>query len=150
MKDSDRERRIAFDQNYCEHYAPKPGSVMHDYCSLGCDASKRMEEARISGEPNMTPCIGGHTTPNVLNLCPKWQRRSIERSEERADAIERSIKRMAIASPFISEWRKKQPIGKNELVGCPICNGRLHLSQSSYNGHVRACCETKNCINFIE
>lgn len=98
----------------------------------------------------MTPCIGGHTCKDVLALCPQWERRSLEHAEARADAIERSMKRMELSDPLISEWRKKKPIGKSEVVECPVCKGRLHLSQSSYNGHVRACCESKDCINFME
>lgn len=143
-----RQERIDFDQNYCEHYNPQPGSI-RVRCNAGCDI-KSVQKVEVEGKMKWGPCIGGHTLENPLAHCPKWQRRSIERSEKRADAVERAIKRMTISGPFISAWRKKEPIGKVEVVECPVCKGRLHLSQSSYNGHVRACCETKNCINFIE
>lgn len=143
-----RQERINFDQNYCEHYSPQPGRV-GVCCNAGCDI-KSVQKVEVEGKMKWGPCIGGHTLENPLAHCPKWQRRSIERSEKRADAVEGAIKRMTISGPFISAWRKKEPIGKTEVVECPVCKGRLHLSQSSYNGHVRACCETKNCINFIE
>ena len=147
---SSRQSSIDFDRNYCTHYAPKPGSLQSDYCALGCDASQRMKDARDAGEPNMTPCIGGHNTPNVLNLCPKWQRRSLEHAEKRADSIEKMMRRMAVVDPVISAWRKKEPRGKAEVIECPACKGRLHLKQSSYNGHVSAKCETEDCVAFIE
>ncbi len=144
----DRQEHIDFDRNYCTHYAPKPGPG--DYCALGCDSSAMFKKAREMGEPRMAPCLGGHNCKDVHAVCPKWERRSLEHAEARADDIERSMKKLTIAGPFISEWRKKLPLGKQEADECPVCKGRLHLSQAAYNGHVRACCETKDCINFIE
>lgn len=145
-----RQDHIDFDRNYCTHYAPRPGLNRDDYCALGCDASKRMKEAREAGEPSMTPCIGGHTTPNVLKLCPKWERRSLEHAEKRADGIEKAMTRMTLVMPVVSEWRDKKPFGKSEVIECPACKGRLHLSQSSYNGHVHGRCETQGCVSWME
>ena len=109
-----------------------------------------MAKASEAGEPNMTPCIGGHTAKDVFALCPKWERRSVEHAEARADAIKKSITRMTIVMPVVSEWRKKLPFGKQEVIECPVCKGRLHLSQSSYNGHVHGKCETQNCVAWME
>lgn len=145
-----RESHIEFDRNYCVNYAPKPGMTRDDYCSLGCDALKRMKDARDAGEPNMTPCIGGHTSPNVLKLCPKWERRSFEHAQKRADSIEQSMKRMTLVWPVVSAWRKEPPVGKSEIIKCPACEGRLHLRQSSYNGHVHGHCETEGCVSWME
>lgn len=145
-----RESNIEFDRNYCTHYAPQRGLEAGDYCAIGCDASKRMADARKAGEPSMTPCIGGHKTPNVKTLCPKWERRSLEHAEQRADSIERSMKRMEVSGPVIIAWRNKLPIGKTKIIECPCCKGKLHLSQSSYNGHVHGRCETDDCLNWME
>ncbi len=123
-----------------------------DYCSLGCDALKRMKDARAAGEPNMTPCIGGNATPNVLALCPKWERRSVELAEKRADDIEKMMNQMKVVMPFVSKWRTKPKPAQDrrEVVECPQCKGKLHLSQSSYNGHVHAVCETADCVAWME
>ncbi len=148
-----RQDHIDFDQNYCEHYAPKPGSARHDYCALGCDASARMDAGRKAGEPNMTPCIGGHKAKDVLVLCPKWQRRDIARSIARADSIEEMMDRMAIVGPVVAKWRtwaETNRVAKQEVIECPKCKGRLHLSQSSYNGHVHGHCETPECVSWME
>lgn len=144
---------IDFDRNYCEHYAPQPGSLKSDYCALGCGASELMKKARADGEPNMTPCIGGHTTPNVLNLCPKWERRSLERAKERADEIEKMLERMQIVMPVVSKWRtwtETNRVSKYEVIECPKCKGKLHLRQSGYNGHVHGQCETEGCVSWME
>ena len=147
----DRQAHIDFDRNYCTHYAPKPGVALNvDYCALGCGASAKMKEARQSGEPNMSPCIGGHTCKDVLALCPKWERRSLEHAEKRADSILEHLRRMTICGPVVNAWRKKPPFGKQEVIECPACKGRLHLSQSSYNGHVHGHCETKDCVSWME
>lgn len=147
-----RDDHIAFDRNYCTHYAPQPGSFKADYCALGCGASKRMQDARAAGEPNMTPCIGGHTTPNVLKLCPKWERRSLEHAEKRADAIAEMMNRMALVMPVVDKWRiKPKPKAyRAEDIQCPVCGGRLHLGQSDYNGHVHGTCETPDCVWWME
>lgn len=148
-----RQDHIDFDRNYCEHYAPKPGSLTTDYCALGCGASAMMKKAREAGEPSMTPCIGGHTTPNVITLCPKWQRRSLEHAEKRADDIEEMFRRMDLVGPVVAKWRtwsESNREGKREVIACPACKGRLHLSQSSYNGHVHGKCETEDCVSWME
>lgn len=147
-----RQDHIDFDQNYCEHYKPQPGAVSSDYCALGCGASERMTKARGIGEPNMTPCIGGHKVADVLALCPKWQRRSLERSEARADCIHEMLTRMDVVGPVVSKWRvkPKPAISRAEVIECPACKGRLHLSQSSYNGHVHGRCETESCVSWME
>ena len=50
------------------------------------------------------------------------------------------------------KWRvKPKPAhDRAEVVECPICKGRLHLSQSSYNGHVHGKCETAGCVSWME
>lgn len=147
-----RQSHIDFDRNYCTHYKPALGMARVDYCSLGCDASARMNDARKAGEPNMTPCIGGHKSVDVLKLCPKWERRSLEHAEARADAIQESMERMEIVMPVVSKWRLKPKPDKDrrEVIECPKCKGRLHLSQSSYNGHVHGHCDTPECVSWME
>lgn len=147
-----RESHIEFDRNYCTHYAPKPGSVKDDYCALGCGASERMQQARKAGDPNMTPCIGGHKAKDVLALCPKWERRSLEHAEKRADAFEEAMERMSVVMPVVSKWRvqPKPEHDRREVMECPKCKGKIHLSQSSYNGHVHGHCETEGCVSWME
>ena len=148
-----RQDHIDFDRNYCEHYAPQPGSLQKDYCALGCGASERMDAARKAGQPNMTPCIGGHTAQDPLALCPKWERRSLERAEKRADSIAKHFGQLALVMPVVSKWRtwrRNYRVGKQEVIECPACHGRLHLSQAAYNGHVHGKCETEDCVSWME
>ena len=147
-----REEHIEFDRSYCEHYAPQPGLSDQDNCALGCGASQRMKEAREAGAPAMSPCIGGHNT-NAIELCSKWERRSLERAEKRADAIEEAMERMATVMPVVAKWRtwtKDNRVSKQGTIECPKCKGVLHLSQAAYNGHVHGKCETEGCVSWME
>jgi hypothetical protein len=132
-----RAKRIAFDRNYCEHYAPSGANYgTPRACKLGIyDRTK--------------PCIRGHELPNPLVRCEKWERRSIERATKRADDIELHFARMVKVGPVVAEWRKK-PWGKAEVIECPACGGRLHLSQARSNGHVHGKCETQGCVSWME
>lgn len=144
----DREATIEFEMNYCQHYGRGKGADM--VCKAGMDLKAIKKVATGQGQIKWGPCIGGHTLANPHEHCPHWIRRTREMGEKRADAFEASMKQLEIANPVISAWRKKEPYGKSEVIECPVCKGRLHLCQSSYNGHVRARCETKDCIAFIE
>jgi len=55
--------------------------------------------------------------------------------------------------PVVSKWRtwnEKNRVAKQEVIECPQCKGRLHLSQAAYNGHVHGHCETKGCVSWME
>ena len=47
----------------------------------------------------------------------------------------------------------KRKYGKNFIRGtmeCPKCKGTLRFIIHSLNGHVHGCCETENCLNWME
>lgn len=144
-----REEHIQFEMNYCQHYKPLPGMTRKTNCDAGMDTSE-IQKIPTNNGTKWGPCIGGHLLEDATKHCPKWVRRTREMGEKRADGIERSLAMLTKVMPIIGEWRNKKPIGKQEVIECPVCKGKLHLSQASYNGHIRACCETKDCVNFIE
>lgn len=141
----ERQSAIDFHRNYCVHYQPREAQ-----CGAGVSNEDR---PRVPAGPQgikWGPCIEGHTLEDPTSVCPHWERRSLESAEVYADAMDRALQQMMVAQPFIAKWRSKPPIGKSETVECPVCGGRLRLSQSAYNGHVGASCETENCVSFIE
>jgi hypothetical protein len=146
-----REERIAFDMNYCQHYGRGQGTEM--ICKAGMDIGKIKCVPTGSRGIKWGPCIEGHTLTNPHEHCPKWIRRTREMGEERADAIEASIKRMTTVMPVVAKWRtwtEKSPVAKQEVIECPLCRGRLHLSQAAYNGHVWGKCETPECVSWMQ
>ena len=143
---------VEFEMNYCRHYEPKPGMRAKDLdCALGIDR-KALPEIKDKGQSRWNmPCIGGHLLPGgACAICPQWERHTIEDGEKRAAGVLHSLRKMTLAGPVVKAWRNKRPIGKREVIECPVCKGRLHLSQSSYNGHVHGHCETENCLNWME
>jgi hypothetical protein len=147
----DREQTIAFEMNYCQHYKPAPG--LKTNCSMGVDINTvrviPSDEQRAKGIFGQ-PCLSGHLLDDATAICPHWIRRTREQGEERADSLERSIRNMTLVGPVVSAWRKKLPRGKSEVIECPACKGRLHLSQAASNGHVHGQCETKECVSWME
>lgn len=151
----DREDTIAFEMNYCQHYKPKPG-----FKGNPCEKDVDIDKVRIPNDPTpnanlfMRPCIAGHTLSNPTSACQHWIRRTREMGEARADAAQKSMERIEKVMPVVDQWRTwtpKNKVSKQGIIDCPSgCGGKLHLSQSSYNGHVRWKCTTGGCVNWIE
>lgn len=84
--------------------------------------------------------------------CPFWQEPTPAEVEQ--DRIERdaAYERAKVAIRVASQWRvKPKPAhDRREVIECPCCKGRLHLSQSAYNGHVHGKCETDGCVSWME
>lgn len=141
-----RERAIEHEMDYCQHYGRGSGVEMK------CDAGMDLQTIRVVTVDGgrIGPCIRGHKLPDPTKHCPKWIRRTREQGEKRADEIEASLRRMEVVGPLVAAWRKKPPCGKSEVVKCPACQGRLHLSQAASNGHVWGKCETSGCVSWME
>ena len=46
--------------------------------------------------------------------------------------------------------RQKPKHEINDSIKCPVCNGVLRYTISSYNGHIWGMCKTKNCLRWME
>lgn len=59
--------------------------------------------------------------------------------------------RIIDALKVIEPWRKKhRGTSHREVIECPCCKGKLHLSIAASNGHVWGKCETAGCLSWIE
>lgn len=95
------------------------------------------------------PCI----TVADARLCEKYQDPTPEQIAESKAAHDASMERFRTVMMGIRGWRtwtKKNRVAKQEVIECPACKGRLHLSQAAYNGHVHGQCETKGCVSWME
>lgn len=135
-----RRRQRREDHRTCRHFT----GVMDKCCTVGVEYETFRESADVQ-----LPCLFLHPDKPQAT-CAQYA----ERTKEELAAEEREtnelIKRHMLVMPFVSEWRKKPPRGKQEVVECPACKGRLHLSQSAGNGHVWGRCQTKGCVSWIE
>lgn len=135
-----RRRQKREQHRTCRHFT----GVCNKVCAAGVEY-----DAFRCGPAVQLPCL--LLRPDVPQAtCEKY----VERTQEELDAEERetneAMAKHILVIPFVSEWRKKPPRGKQEVVECPACKGRLHLSQSAGNGHVWGRCQTKGCVSWIE
>jgi hypothetical protein len=99
------------------------------------------------------PCFlteKGESEPHAAP-CEKLRRPTPEEIAARAEWQKASMLRLTAVLHGIGDWRKKHK-GKShaEVVECPACKGRLHLSIAAYNGHVHGKCETEGCVAWME
>ena len=84
--------------------------------------------------------------------CGAYIEPSDEQVQQDRRETEASIRKTMAAIAVASQWRvqPKPAKARAEVVPCPICQGRLHLSQSAHNGHVHGQCETPECVSWME
>lgn len=101
------------------------------------------------------PCLksrlfSGQNRP-AAHPCDKQQFPSDEQvAKELAEHAAAEEKFMKL-TPLLREMKAKhRKTGFSGVVECPVCKGKLSLGVSSYNGHTRGKCETKDCLAWIE
>lgn len=84
--------------------------------------------------------------------CPFYDDPTDEEVDASRRKMEAAMDRVVVAMGVASKWRikPKPETDRYEVVECPVCNGRLHLSQSAYNGHMHGKCETDGCVSWLE
>lgn len=102
------------------------------------------------GEPTIRKEIdrcGHFMIPCELRVEP-----TTEQVEQSRRDLESAMERTIVALKVAGEWRvKPKPAqDRREVVECPVCKGRLHLSQAACNGHVHGKCETEGCVAWME
>jgi len=171
----DREDHIAHTMMYCQHYDPAGvtmigGKEPHGHCKAGVVYLDQFGRADPSDPRNRIPGLGYYPSSGIfqrmcctdggkqseeeqLAKCPRWLRSTREQGEARVDELEQAMDRMRLIGTVLKDWRtwtKKNRVAKAEVVECPVCKGRLHLSQAAYNGHVHGKCETVGCLSWME
>lgn len=158
----------------CIHYTGIAMATRDDCCRAGVNYHQAFDFTGI-GVMFRLPCIQYRTLPASGNgthikageatvrkeidrrgytmiPCDKFQDPTPEEVELDRIESDASFERAMTAIRVASAWRvKPKPAqDRQEVVRCPICKGRLHLSQSSHNGHVHGKCETKGCVSWME
>lgn len=93
-----------------------------------------------------------HPGADKAKPCPFYQEPTSKEVQAEREEAERHLQKTMAAIKVAGEWRvkPKPATDRHEVVECPVCKGRLHLSQSSYNGHVHGQCETDDCVRWME
>jgi hypothetical protein len=145
------ERKCKAGVEYDVAFGKQPGVFLRMPC---VDAIERPLHRRgtyvKAGEPSYLEQVdrkGEQRIPCDLRLEP-----TDEQVEQDRRASDDHYQKTVTAIKVASNWRvKPKPTqDRREVVECPVCNGKLHLFQSSYNGHVHGKCETAECVSWME
>ena len=84
--------------------------------------------------------------------CELFREPTAEEIQKDRIEMDAHLERTKAALAVARAWRvkPKPSANRHEIVECPLCKGRLHLTQSSYNGHVHGACETNDCVRWME
>lgn len=141
---------------WCIHYRHGPRVRSED---MRCAAGVRYVDFNggvTAGmfRPGHMPCFldekTGRPEPTAVH-CERLRLPTPEEIAEHEAWSKGRFDNLGIVMKGIKPWREKWK-GKShrEVVECPACKGRLHLSISAYNGHVHGKCETDDCANWME
>lgn len=136
---------------WCIHYRGITGPRGETVTS--CEAGVDYGAWRGIGHDRQ-PCFlddkTGQSKPNAMP-CPHLRRPTQGEIAAHEAWCKQRWERQAIVMVGIADWRKAHK-GKSarEVVECPACKGRLHLSIAAYNGHVHGKCETEGCVSWME
>jgi len=155
----------------CRHF----NGTQNKCCKAGINYSDAFSAGSEFGLMLRMPCFqfnvrpahgrGTYIKPGEATVTTPFERRgeteipcallSLPTHEEcEADRVKSDahFEKAMIAIRVASAWRvKPKPAAdRREVIECPVCKGRLHLSQSAYNGHVHGACETDGCVRWME
>lgn len=127
----------------CIHFT----GIQNDACLKHVDY-KTLAGGSEFGSALRIPCTG--RTGASVQHCQHYQVPTAEEVAAYEAECDAYMDKVKTVLKVVDVWRKQLPIGKAEIIECPACNGKLHLSQSNWNGHVRAACATDGCVKWME
>lgn len=135
---------------WCIHYrspSPAPGERV-TACSAGV-SHDTFHGVRF----DLHPCFltkEGKSKTGALE-CEHIRRPTSEEITAHEESWDRHLAKTMKTIAAIAPWRKaNKGRSHTEVIECPICQGRLHLSIAAVNGHVHAQCETEDCMSWME
>lgn len=97
--------------------------------------------------PKVNPCFKDH----VGLPCAQRRFPTQEEVDKYTKEMECRFENMRKALTIVAKIKKEHKGHSWKGVEtCPICDGKLHLTHSSVNGHVWGKCETENCLAWME
>lgn len=135
----------------------KKGTCVHfnGVQNTACRAAvnyRQLVGGSFQGWARRLPCFvfqSGEESERVT--CDQYRDPTDAELEADKKSVEEMVRQLNLAQPIIAQFKKdfKKKSGVRDVV-CPVCGGTLHMSISSYNGHVRGQCDTADCLNWIE
>jgi hypothetical protein len=130
--------------NWCIHFRD---ASKNETCEVGVN----YEAWRGIGHGSQ-PCFltDGQSSPDAAH-CPKLRLPTPEEIAAHKGWLDARWALFGTVMVGIADWRAAHK-GKSaaEVVECPACKGRLHLTIAAVNGHVHGHCETEGCVSWME
>jgi hypothetical protein len=98
------------------------------------------------------PCFldKGRSKPDAMP-CAKLRLPTADEIAAHEKWLDGRMGKLGVVMKGILPWRQKnEGRSAQEVIECPACKGRLHLSIAAYNGHVHGQCETDGCVSWVE
>ncbi len=140
----------------CKHYN---GSYHNKTCEAGVVYNEVTPDPHGPGCAYRIPCNRELSEQGLKVLkecgpqgtCDKYQEPSQDEIDSYEAAIAEHSKKFLTTIPLIKKVKQEHK-GKDwaGVVVCPVCGGKLHVTHSSFNGHVWGNCETENCLSWME
>jgi hypothetical protein len=129
---------------WCIHYAYDPRGD-NTRCEAGVEYAKFPKFAQ-------RPCFleGGKSKSGALpceHLRLPTPEEIVAHEEWAAKRREMLIQGMVAVMPLREKFKGT---GGHEVIECPVCKGKLHVSIMRSNGHAHVVCETVSCIAWVE
>jgi hypothetical protein len=134
--------------NDCKHW----NGIQNETCRAGVNYRALAGEP-LAGFVYRLPC---HQFTTLLGkqrdpvACDQYRAVTAQEIREAEEQASQAFARLMTVLNGIAEWRNRPPIGKQEIIVCPSCGGRLHLAQAASSGHVHGRCETNGCVQWME
>ena len=123
------------------------GCLQNEECNAGVNYWQLVGEPKL-GRAKRIPCVKKF---NSSIACDKYEEPTQEEIDESEAWIQKRIEQIKLVNPLVSEIKAEH--GLTDAKGtkqCPVCDGTLHYTVSSVNGHVWGCCETEDCLRWME
>lgn len=105
---------------------------------------------KVDGMALRMPCCGAIRRTQTDSIsCEKFRLPTPEETKAEDDAIAAAVARVVKIGPWVTSVKKLLPNGGSGVDVCPICKRVIQFSVAK-NHHMRAQCETQDCVNFIE
>lgn len=137
--------------NYADAFGKEPGVFLRFPC-IQFDTRPANGKGTYVRHGQATVRIERDRRGATMIPCAQYREPTAAEVEAYQIDTDAQLNRTYAAIRVASAWRvKPKPAqDRSEVIECPICKGKLHLSQSAYNGHVHGQCETEGCVSWME
>jgi hypothetical protein len=137
------------EMGHCVHF----NGIQNDRCKVGVRYHDLV--GNEAGCARRLPCTGVFKDEPNKAVCPKAEHLTREQAEQAVRDADKRCKQTldAVKAAHADAESKnlRQGNGGVSSMDCPLkCGGTLRYSVASYNGHMHAKCDTKDCVSWME